>query len=87
MQSLFLLFKLAIFLLKMLSITKPCSPLATREAVWWPVMGLAALELAVGNTLGLRITAGLAGIHVLALAAVVRFGGGFCVRNWTWDDV
>lgn len=74
----------------MLSITKPCSPLVTREVVWWPLMLLAALELALGNNIGWGGMGILGLVHVLALGLVMQFGGGLCVGhrglNWTWRD-
>lgn len=80
-QSLHLILKLAIFLIKMLSITKPCSPVATREVVWWPLMGLAAFELAGGNRVGWRGTTALFISHFVILGFVYRLGGGLCVRG------
>jgi hypothetical protein len=92
-QSLQLAIRLAIFAAKVLSITKPCGPVATREAVWWPLIGLAALELALGNRLGWRHAGFFAVVHVLVLVLVVIFGGGLCVINrkgldeeWRWRD-
>jgi len=75
----------------MLSITKPCSPLATREILWWPLMLLAGLELALGPKIGLRETLLLALVHIVTLGSVIRLGDGLCVRHrsvgddWSWE--
>lgn len=79
-QSSHMIFKLAVFLIKMLSITNPCAPLVTREVIWWPLMALAAFELAGGNRFGWKGFAGLAVVHVAVLGLAMRFGGGLCVR-------
>lgn len=79
-QSSQMIFKLGVFLIKMLSITRPCSPLATKEAIWWPLMGLAAFELAGGNKFGWKGFVALGVVHISVLASVMRFGGGMCVR-------
>jgi hypothetical protein len=88
-QSLYVLAKITFFLLKMMSLTKPCSPAATREVVWWPLMGLAALDLALGNRVAWRGMMLLLVMHFIIVAAVGRWGGGLCVRGggaWGWDD-
>ncbi|KUJ09580.1 kinase-like protein [Mollisia scopiformis] len=90
-QSVTMISKLVIFLIKMLSITKPCAPLVTREAIWWPLMALAAFELAGGNKFGWRGVVGLAVVHFAVLGVVLRVGGGLCVRergfgeHWGWE--
>lgn len=90
-QSVSLGFRLTVFLVKMLSITKPCSPLATREILWWPLMLLAGLELALGPKIGLRETVLLALVHIATLGSVILLGDGLCVRHrsigddWSWE--
>lgn len=79
-QSSHMIFQLAVFLIKMLSITRPCTPLVTKEAIWWPLMALAAFELAGGNKFGWKGFVALAVVHIVVLASVMRFGGGMCVR-------
>lgn len=85
-----LIFKLFVFLVKMLSITRPCAPFAMREVVWWPLMSLSALELALGHNIGWGGMGILGLVHVLVLGLVMQFGGGLCVSqrglNWTWRD-
>jgi hypothetical protein len=89
-QALLLSLKLSVFLVKMLSITKPCAPLVMREVVWWPLMSLAALELALGNKMGWVVMGILGIVHALVLGTVMQFGGGLCVSqrglNWGWRD-
>jgi hypothetical protein len=88
-QALHLILKLFIFLVKMLSITKPCAPLVMREVVWWPLTSLAALELALGNKIGWGGMGILGLVHALVLGVVMQFGGGLCSQrglNWAWGD-
>ena len=97
-QSLQLATRLLIFVAKVLSITKPCGPVATRESIWWPLMSLAALELGLGNRLSGRGTLFFATFHVLVLGWVVRVSGmgGLCAIDtkalaedndgWRWRD-
>lgn len=93
-QSLHLGLRLAIFAAKVLTITKPCGPVATREVVWWPLMGIAAVELALGSRLAWRVIIVFSLIHILTLVWVTRLGGGgLCTvkragldDNWRWRD-
>jgi hypothetical protein len=89
-QMLLLVIKLLIFLIKILSITRPCLPAATRELVLYPISGLAALELALGTKTSWRVVAMFALIHVVVFFGVVRWGGGLCERRglsgeWEWE--
>jgi len=77
-QTLQLIAKLGIFLVKMLSITRPCSPVATRESIWYPLIALAALELALGTKISWRVvgilTAGTSTLFpILNVSRVVAF--------------
>ncbi|KAL2061171.1 hypothetical protein VTL71DRAFT_7444 [Oculimacula yallundae] len=80
-----ILLKLAIFLAKAASVMKPCAPLLTRDVVMWPLVLLAAIELAVGTHIGWLMVASFVA-HFMVLAVTVRFGEGLCVRdmNWGW---
>ncbi|KAH7327394.1 kinase-like domain-containing protein [Rhexocercosporidium sp. MPI-PUGE-AT-0058] len=82
-----LFLKLAIFIAKVVSVTKPCTPLVTRDVVMWPLVLLAGFELAVGHDIG-GVTVGLFVAHFVVLAVTLRFGGGLCVRdmNWGWTE-
>jgi len=80
-QSLTLLTKLVIFFLKIFSISKPCLPAAARQAIWYPLMFLAALELGIGTKIRWRITASLFFVHVGTLWMVEWFGIGLCDRE------
>jgi hypothetical protein len=89
-QALLIGSKLLIFLIKMISITRPCLPAATREVVEYPLFGLAALELALGIKTSWRFVSVFAAVHVLALFWVMKWGGGLCVRSglhgeWDWE--
>jgi hypothetical protein len=90
-QTLLLITKLTIFLAKMLSITKPCLPVAARQDVWYPLMTIAALELALGAKITWRTMGFLGAIHLAAILWAVKLGGGLCVDrrlsgDWGWYD-
>lgn len=90
-ETLHLVAGLSIFLVKMLSITKPCLPAAMREEIWYPLMALAALELALRTRIGWRSTVVFAVGHVAVLWAALRLGGGLCAesnlnRDWQWES-
>ena len=90
-ETLQLIAGLGIFLVKMLSITQPCRPAAMREVVWYPLMALAALELALRTRTGWRATAMLAITHAAVLSGAVRLGGGLCGErglesDWRWGE-
>lgn len=78
-QSLAVTMHVAVFLAKFLSLTRPCTPLATRDVVLWPLMTLAAIVAVLGNKISWYRSLILAMVHVVALFAVWRFGGGLCV--------
>lgn len=83
-QFLQLLLRITIFLIKLMSITRPCTPLQTRDVVLWPLMFVATLELAVSTQLGWLTLASLS-LHFLVLGTTMRFGGGLCIRERKWD--
>jgi hypothetical protein len=89
-QALHLIFKVFVFLVKMLSITRPCAPLVMREVIWWPLMSLAALELALGNKIGWGGFGFLGLVHTLVLGIAMQFGGGLCASHrglsWAWGE-
>lgn len=82
-HALHLSLRLAIFFAKVVSVIKPCAPLATRDVVMWPLILLASLELAVGLDIG-WVRVGLFVAHFVVLAVTMRFGGGLCVRDMSW---
>ncbi|KAG0645542.1 Ira1 kinase suppressor A [Hyphodiscus hymeniophilus] len=89
-QALLVGTKLLIFLIKMISITRPCLPAATREVVEYPLFGIAALELALGTKSSWRFVSVFAAVHVLVLLWIMKWGGGLCVRRalhgeWEWE--
>ncbi|KAH6672427.1 kinase-like domain-containing protein [Halenospora varia] len=77
-QTLVMILRLLNFLAKMISVTKPCLPIMPREVIWWPLLGLAAVELVLGNRFGWRVMALLTSIHVMILGGVLMFGNGLC---------
>jgi hypothetical protein len=89
-QALYMLLKIGIFGTKVFSLTKPCLPLMPREAIWWPLLGIAALDLALGNKVGWKGMGLLAVVHVMTLAFAVRFGRGICsekgFQRWELGD-
>jgi hypothetical protein len=79
-QTLQLLIRLLIFAAKVASIMKPCGPIATKETIWWPLIGLAALELALGARLQWKVSFLFAIIHIFVLIWLLKLGGGgLCV--------
>jgi hypothetical protein len=85
-QTLYLLLRLTIFFVKVASLTYPCSPVMPKQLIWWPVVGLAALELSLGGKVGWSVMGVLASVHVIVLAGVFGFGRGLCDQVWerTW---
>ncbi|TVY39811.1 putative serine/threonine-protein kinase [Lachnellula subtilissima] len=77
-QTLYMLLKIGIFGTKVFSLTKPCLPVMPRETLWWPLLGIAALDLALGNKIRWRVMGLLAMVHVITLFIAVRFGRGLC---------
>lgn len=81
-QSLQLGTHLIMFVAKVASITKPCDPLATREVVWWPLVVLAALELALAPRVRWRVSSMFTLAHIAMLIWVTKLGGGgLCVKG------
>jgi hypothetical protein len=83
-QTLLLVIKLLIFLVKSISLTKPCLPVATREGVLYPLMSIAALELAAGVRTSASAVGLLMMVHFGVLLGAARWGGGLCVRRGEW---
>lgn len=52
-----------------------------REVVWYPLMAIAALELALYTKIQWRTTTMLAVGHAAILWGVLRLGGGLCVER------
>jgi len=80
-QTLLLIAKLGIFLAKMLSITRPCLPVAVRQGIWYPLVILAGFELALGTKVRWRFVGLLATIHFGVVLWAVKLGGGLCERR------
>lgn len=80
-QALYITLKAVIFVVKMLSLTRPCTPLAMKEIVLWPLMFLAGLELLLGSAISWGGVAFLGAVHALVLGTVLQFGGGPCLKG------
>ncbi|TVY91678.1 putative serine/threonine-protein kinase [Lachnellula willkommii] len=89
-QTLYMLLKIGIFGTKVFSLTKPCLPVMPREAIWWPLLGIAALDLALGNKIRWRVMGLLTMLHVITLSITVWFGRGLCsergFEKWELGD-
>ncbi|CZT04582.1 probable interferon-induced [Rhynchosporium agropyri] len=87
-QPLHLFLRLAIFTVKVASVTRPCAPLITKDIVMWPLVTLAAIELAIGTSFAWSVVLMSLVGHFVVLAVTVRFGGGLCMRdmNWGWTE-
>jgi hypothetical protein len=90
-QNFQLLGRLVIFLAKMLMVTKPCLPAMPKETIWYPLMSLAALELALWPKIGWRLVLMLLFVHLMVLGLAFNFGGGMCPHKglqgeWSWND-
>jgi len=85
-----MLLRISIFGTKVFSLTKPCLPVMPRETIWWPLLGIAALDLALGNKIRWRVMGLLAMVHVITLFIAVRFGRGLCsemgFERWELGD-
>ncbi|CAG8973596.1 hypothetical protein HYALB_00009748 [Hymenoscyphus albidus] len=77
-QTLYMLLRLSVFLLKVLSLTKPCLPLMPRERIFWPLMILAALELLIGNTIGWQGMGLLTTFHAVVMGWFLSLGRRLC---------
>lgn len=89
-QTILLVGRLGIFTAKMLSITKPCLPITPRESIWYPLMGLAGLELALGPRFNWRLVLMLTIFHLLVVGGALRWGR-LCAPKrsdgvWIWDE-
>ncbi|KAH8598081.1 kinase-like domain-containing protein [Bisporella sp. PMI_857] len=74
-QVLQLVGRFVVFLAKLLSITKPCLPFTTRESIWYPLISLAALELALGPKVNWGLVGTLSGVHVVVVGWAFWWGG------------
>ncbi|KAI9815957.1 MAG: putative serine/threonine-protein kinase iks1 [Pycnora praestabilis] len=84
--------KIALFLLKMVSITQPCSPLATNSWIAYPLLCVAALDfgfIPYGDKKGSGIvTIGSLAVHGLVVSVAARWGA-LCVSKATviWEGL
>lgn len=88
-EMLTLLARLLVFFAKVVSITKPCAPGTPKDGIWYPLFGLAAVELAIGSKLSWRVILFLAGLHITVLSTIVKFWGVCAIpptRRWIHED-
>jgi serine/threonine protein kinase len=87
-QMLTLTFKLALFILKVYSIARPCLPMGTSPLVAYPLLLLAAFDLGLGGIFRWRLSGLLGAIHtsVLILALQRQSLCEVSREQWGWDD-
>lgn len=79
--------KVALFLVKLLSLSMPCTPYATNQWILYPLLGLAALDLGLITTT-FRQSLALAFVHVAVVliasksATLCHFGG----KSMVWES-
>jgi hypothetical protein len=81
------LFRCALFVIKLLSLTFPCNPFATSIYLLYPLLGVAALDLGLMK-FDLRRSFLLFGAHLVTVIVAGQYGrlcedGGF--RSW-WEE-
>ena len=75
--------KLVLFLLKVISVTTLCSPVAANPRIVYPLLTLATMDLLFQES-GMIFTAGLLGLHIATLLGG-SYLGGLCVdRSRVW---
>ncbi|RFU33776.1 hypothetical protein B7463_g2527, partial [Scytalidium lignicola] len=88
-ESLSILVRLLIFFAKVVSITRPCSPGSPKEVIWYPIFGIAALELALGSKLRWAVVVFIAVLHVVILSTIMNVWE-LCVptptRRWIHEN-
>ncbi|KAI0996691.1 hypothetical protein K3495_g11491 [Podosphaera aphanis] len=79
--------RIIIYMIKMWSLTTPCSPRVVRASLWWPLMTLAATELAFGGSTkwNLLIAVTVAHIAALWMAALWYDGVAEGICGWQTD--
>jgi serine/threonine protein kinase len=78
--------KLVIFVIKMYALTKPCMPLATDPFIAYPLLLLAALELALGRAIEWRLSGISLVVHFIVLALMAKMNR-LCANGraeWEW---
>jgi serine/threonine protein kinase len=79
--------RLVIFVIKMYALTKPCLPLATDPFIAYPLLLLAALELAFGGAIEWRLSGVSLAVHFMVLALMARMNR-LCAggrAEWDWE--
>ena len=69
--------KVVLLVLKILSISLPCMPVAANPSVVFPLYGLATLDLLIGDS-GVVVSLALLTVHVVVMIGALRMGV-FCV--------
>ena len=71
----YMVVKITMFFVKVVSLTQPCMPVAPRLSVYYPVLGLAVLDFTAPS---LTLTVALGVAHIALLLLVRISGGGLC---------
>ena len=71
----YMVVKITVFFVKVVSLTQPCMPVAPKLSVYYPVLGLAILDFTAP---GLTPTVVLGAAHIALLLLIRIFGGGLC---------
>lgn len=80
--------KLVIFIIKMYALTKPCLPLATDPFIAYPLLLVAALELAFVSAIDWRISGVSLTVHFAVLAIMAKMNR-LCANGtpeWEWEN-
>jgi serine/threonine protein kinase len=79
--------KMVIFIIKMYALTKPCLPLATDTYIAYPLLLVAALELAFGRAINWRLSGISLAVHLFVLVFMARLNR-LCASGraeWEWE--
>jgi serine/threonine protein kinase len=79
--------KLVMFIVKMYTLTKPCLPLATDPLIAYPLLLVAALELAFGRVIEWRVSGVSLAMHLIFLAVMAKMNR-LCAAGraeWEWE--
>jgi serine/threonine protein kinase len=85
--SLLLTARIALFLLKLITVSQPCTPLAPNPLIAYPLLCLAGLELALAP-FGIFHTANLLLLHLAVVFGALRWNR-LCAppRSLAWEDL
>ncbi|MCJ1311112.1 putative serine/threonine-protein kinase iks1 [Agyrium rufum] len=79
--------RIVVLVVKIVSITLPCIPLATRPPVAFTLLGLAIIDLLPLASASVLVSAGLAAAHAFAMAYLLKTDT-FCLpKSSVWDAI